>query len=278
MALPIYQHGAREIKLGCVAPPTDFVSALPVFGETVETLDTKTLEVLAKNPVAVGRTMFDSSYIVHQGSYGSCNGCMGAGMVTRARVRVGHKLVHLSGSYLYSLINGNQDHGSTLDSGMEAIRKYGIATLNTVPINKIYRTQYDKSVADREAKKYRAEECYRLESIQELWTALALGWDCGVVVQAGNNFGNLDRNGVAGYTRGSGNHAVGADGLLWAGGEIVADSYNSWGTRYGDRGRMLLTKRHFEQTIKVHAFYAVRSVASDGDDRPPRPIAKKFAA
>jgi len=272
MTLPIYTHGQRDFQLGCLAPPAGFVSSIPVFGETVETLDRRTLERLAKSPVATGRTIFSSDMIINQGRYGSCNGCAGAMALTRARIRRGLSRVDLSGSYLYSLINGGRDNGSTLDDGMRAIQERGVARAETVPLTKIYRSQYDTAAADREARRYRAFECYRCATIDELWTALALGWDCVVVVQAGNNFGNLDRNGIAGFSRGRGNHAVSGDGLLWAGGEIVTDSYNSWGTGFGERGRMLLAERHFEQTIDVHSFYAIRSATDSGDEQPPRPV------
>jgi hypothetical protein len=272
MTLSTLTIGKTEFKLGCTKPLPGFVSSMPVFGEEVETLDRSTLVRLAKSPIATGRTLFPSGWIMNQGSYGSCNGWAAAAALRRARRRCGHKDAVLSGSYVYSLINGNRDNGSMLDDGMKVITNEGVATVDLVSPSQIYRKQYDTAAADRQAKRFKAFECYRVETIDQLWTALALGWDCVVVVQAGNNFSKLDSNGIAGYSRGSGNHAVGADGLLWAGGEIVADGWNQWGLQYGDRGRMLLTARSFEQTIGVHSFYAIRSATEDGDDQPPRPI------
>jgi hypothetical protein len=259
----------RKRKLGTLKPPAGFVSSLPVFESAVEPLDDSTLTRIAKSNSATGRTMFDSSWIMDQGQYGSCNGWAGASALSRARVRRGLKRVNLSGAYLYSLINGGRDNGSMLDDGMRTLQSRGCATLDSVKSNQIYPSKYDRKKADREAAKHKSFEAYQIGSREGLWTALALGFDVVVAVHAGNAFSNIDRNGIAGVNNGGGNHAVMADGLLYAGGEIVADGANSWGTRWGDRGRMLLRWKHFEQTIGVHAFYSIRS-SIDGDDGPPR--------
>lgn len=267
--LPELTVNGRKRKLGTLLPPKGFVSSLPVFESAVEPLDNSTLVRIAKSNTAVGRTLFGSDYIQDQGQYGSCNGWAGSGVLTRARVRRGLKPVQLSGAYLYSLINGGQDRGSMLDDGMQALTSKGCATLGTVKANQIYPSKYDKSKANREASRFKAFECYQINSQEGLWTALALGFDVVVAVHAGNSFSQIDRNGVAGVNNGNGNHAVLADGLLYAGGEIVADGANSWGTRWGDKGRMLLRWKHFQQTIGIHRFYAIRST-TDGDDSPPR--------
>lgn len=267
MSLTPITIGGRKRRLGLLPPPEEFVSSLPVFGDVVEPLDRQTLEAIAKSTTATGRTQFDSSFIKDQGQYGSCAGFAGAGCLTRARIRRGLKRVDLSGAYLYSLVNGGRDNGSMLDDGMRALMATGCATAETVKPHQIYPSKYDRAKANREAAKYKALECYQVRTEAELWTALALGFDCVVAVHAGRSFDSL-KNGIAGVDRGQGNHAVMCDGLLWAGGEIVGDGVNSWGTRWGDRGRMLLRWGHFQQTIGIHSFYAIRST-SDGGDVPP---------
>jgi C1A family cysteine protease len=255
--------------LGLLLPPKDLVCDLPVFGDVVEPLDQNTLKRIAQSQTSVGRTLFDRSFIKNQGQYGSCNGFAGAAALTRARIRRGLKRVDLSGAYLYSLINGGQDNGSHLSAGMRTLADKGCATEATVAWNKIYPSKYDRTKANREAAKHKAFECYRIDNAAELWTALALGWDVVVAVHVGSRFSKLNSNGIAGVDSGRGNHAVMCDGLLYVGGEIVGDGVNSWGTGWGDRGRMLLRWSHFKQTIGIHSFYAIRS-ASDGDNKPPR--------
>lgn len=252
--------------LGLLPPKAGTVCDLPVFGDTVETLDKSTLKRIAQSPTSVGRTLFDSSFIRNQGQYGSCNGFAGAAALTRARIRRGLKRRNLSGAYLYSLINGGRDNGSHLSAGMRTLAERGCATEALVAWNQIYPHKYDKAQANRQAAKFKAFECYRVTNEAELWTALALGWDVVVAVHVGSRFSKL-RNGVAGVDSGRGNHAVSCDGLLYVNGEIVADAYNSWGTGWGDRGRMLLRWSHFRQTIGIHSFYAIRSTTDD--ERPP---------
>lgn len=268
MSIPTITAGGKLRRLGCLVPDPGFVSSLPVFGDHVEPLDNPTLKRIAQSQTSVGRTLFDRSFIKNQGSHGSCNGFAAASALTRARIRRGLKRVDLSGAYLYSLINGGRDQGSMLDDGMRALQSRGCATEATVKWNQIYPSKYDRTKANREAARHKAFECYQVRTGAELWTALALGWDVVVAVHAGRNFDRIDGNGVAGVDRGNGNHAVMADGLLFAGGEIVADGVNSWGTGWGDRGRMLLRWSHFQQTIGIHSFYAIRST-TDGDDKPP---------
>jgi len=258
----------RMRKLGTLKPDAGFVSSMPVFESRVEPLDESTLVRIAKSNTATGRTMFDSSFIQDQGQYGSCNGFAGAAALTRARIRRGLKRVNLSGAYLYSLINGGRDNGSMLDDGMQALQSRGCATIETVKSHQIYPSKYDRSKADREAAKHKALECYQIGSREGLWTALALGFDVVVAVHAGSQYSQLDVNGVSGVNRGNGNHAVICDGLMYAGGEIVGDSPGSWGVRWGEKGRTKLRWRHFEQTIGVHSFYAIRS-STDGEDGPP---------
>lgn len=262
--------GNRVRKLGCVAPPVGFVSSRPVFGDHVETMSRAELTKWAKNSTRNGRTRFGKEFIFDQGRAGSCNGWAGSAALMRARARCGMKYVPLAGNYLYSLINGNRDNGSMLDDGMAALQSQGVATISTVGgPTVIYRRQYNTAKADREAAKFRGFECYRVRTIEEFWTALALQWDCVCVVEVGNRFNKIDRNGIPGVDRGIGNHAVAADDLVWIGNQIVADSYSSWGTRYADGGRIGLTEAHFEQTIGTHSFYAVRSAMDDS--APPKP-------
>jgi hypothetical protein len=262
--------GNRIRKLGCVAPSKGFVSARPVFGDHIETMSRTELEKWARNSTRNGRTRFGKNFIFDQGRAGSCNGWMGTGMLMRARARSGMPYVELAGNYVYSLINGGRDNGSMLDAGMEVLQENGAATIATVgPADRIYRKQYNTAAADKEAKKYRGFECYRLTTIEEFFTALALQWDCGCVVEVGRNFDNIDSYGIPGVDRGNGNHAVGADDLIWSRNQLAADAYSSWGTRYADGGRIILIEAHLERTIDIHSFYAMRSAMDDA--APPKP-------
>jgi hypothetical protein len=260
-------NGIRR-KLGLLHPTAESDRAgltLPWLGDSLG-LDPATLKQRAQSGDLDKRRTFNQTWIRNQGSHGSCNGFAGALALSRARRRVGMSRVILSGAYLYSRINGGRDQGSHLSAGMRTLAETGCATEATVKWDEIYPSKYNQRTANAEAEGHRAFECYRLIELDDVWTALSLGFDCVVAVHVGRSFSSLDRHGFAGVDRGSGNHAVSCDGLIWANGELAATAYNSWGTGWGDRGRMLLRADHFEQTIAVHDFYAIRS-ATDAD--PP---------
>lgn len=252
-------------KLGTLVPPAR-VSAFAVFEDTIPVFTEDELIAIAKSGDADGRKKFDPSYIADQKSHGSCNGYAGARALTRARVRRGLAPVMLSGAYLYSLINGGSDNGSMLEDGMQAVVKNGVASEATVNWNQIYPNQYDRAKANAEAEKYKGWESYAVKTQAGLFTAAAKDFDLVVAVDVDNSFMQLNANGFPGSGRGMGNHAVGADGLTYSGGELALTAFNSWNTSYGADGRMLLSwAKHFTRTFTAHVFYAIRSTLDGGE-------------
>lgn len=270
MTLPLH-HFEVTRQLGLLKPPAGFVSALPRLEQTVPALALGELHSIAASGVADGRQKFDwvTGLIADQGSAGSCNGWAGARALTRARIRRGLSPVLLSGSYLYSLINGGRDNGSMLEDGMLTLQSRGCASDAVVSANEIYPSQYDRQKADHEASYYKAFECYAVETMEGLFTAAAIGFDLVVAVDVQSDFSKLDVNGFPHGGSGGGNHAVAADGMIAVNGELALTAYNSWGPRWGQNGRMLLTwSRHFVKTFHNHTFYAIRS-STDGNESPP---------
>lgn len=256
-------------RMGCLLPPAGFVSSFPAFEDKIPLLEDADIKRIAQSGDADGRNKFDVTWIQDQRSHGSCNGFAGAMALSRARVRRGLERVTLSGAYLYSLINGGQDRGSALEDGMRALAERGCATLATVGWDAVFPSQYDRAKADAEAARFRAFECYAVKSLQGLWSALALGFDCVVAVHAGSNFMRVNSQGVAGVDNGPGNHAVLCDGLTWEGGELVGTGANSWNVNYGVNGRMGLRAAHFAQTFSRHVFFALRSTSDDPNGNNP---------
>lgn len=254
--------------LGCLLPPSGFVSAFPAFEDAVKPLSDAEIRDVAKSGDADGRKRFDSSWIQDQKSHGSCNGFAGAMALSRARVRRGLDRVILSGAYLYSLINGGRDQGSMLDDGMREMQARGIATQETVGWDAIYPSRYDRAKADAEAARFKGFECYAVKTPAGLFSAAAMNFDLVVAVHVASRFMRVDSDGVAGVDRGPGNHAVGADGLVWVNGPTLT-GFNSWNRSYGVDGRMLLTWDHFAGTLGNHVFYAIRSTGDDPQGSNP---------
>ena len=260
------------VGTGLQLPNDGLVSAFPVYADAGPMLTMDTILDIAKSGARRGRDRFDSSFIKDQNGFGACQGFASAGAVTRARIRRGLTRVDLSGAYAYSLVNGGRDSGSQLESGMRACAERGYASEALVGNRSIYRGQYDTAKADADAARYKAFEVYAVRTEIELFSALALGFDCVVAVHANDGFMRLDSRGVAGGGQGRGNHSVSSDGLTFDR-ELIADGYNSWAVRYGDAGRMGLTwNQHFANTTPYHVFYAIRSATDDPSGENPPPV------
>lgn len=251
--------------------PLNTSSAFPEYSTSGPLLSRDDIIDLAKSDKNLGRAKFDKSYNKNQGSYGSCNGFAGAAALTKSRVRRGLPRVDLSGAYLYSLINRGRDNGSLLEDGMAELPN-GVATEQTVPFDKIYPRLYDEAKASAERTRFRGLECYVLRRgpdafpDQQVFSALACGFDIVVAVHVNSAFMRLDRRGVSGVGNGPGNHAIACDGYTFdsINNELLADNDGSWGLSFGDQGRTFVTwKNHLEYTHNYHQFYAIRSTSED---------------
>jgi len=234
-------------------------------GEAIDYCKTKTF---------FARHLFSSSWIGNQGNYGSCNGYAGAKALQRARVRRRLKPVFLSGEGLYAQINGNRDNGSMLVDGMEAIQANGVPTEEMIPPrSSIYVSQFPVGWKEN-AGRFQANECYQLLDEWDLVTALVLGFDCVVAVHVGNNWQQMDSNGVIPYSPGPGNHAVGVDDIAYMNNRFLFEHYGSWGTGIHKEGRAYLTwDGHLITTRPNHGFYAIRSTEDDvADADNPLPL------
>ena len=210
-------------------------------------------------------------WIRNQGGRGSCNGYAGAWALARARVMCGLPFVPLSGEYLYSMINGGVDRGSMLDDGMKAITEKGVAREELVRHESYLWNQMSQE-ARSDAPRFKAFECYRVNTELGLASGLALGF-VGVVATHYSNAMMRLNNGVSAESLGPGNHAeVAQDVYILAGREIGIDLANSHGLRVLDKGHHIVTwKKHLVTTNRNHAFYLIRGVTDDPQNPTPEP-------
>ena len=211
------------------------------------------------------RKLFGLEWMQNQYSKGSCNGYATAAALAKARWLRGIRdgLFLLSGAFLYSLINGGQDHGSYLHDSMEAVEIYGICPEALVPWDCIYSYQLPPG-AYAEAIKHRGIQAYPVQTKQGFRTALAAGYPVIVCVQAGNDFQWLNNQGICGVDSGNGNHAIHCCGIDIINGTEVYDTRNSWGLSYGDNGCCYTTWDSFEQPFDFHTFWALSSTEEKG--------------
>lgn len=217
------------------------------------------------------RDIFTVEWIKDQKSHGSCNGFAGTEALERARHKRGLPRVVLSGASLYSLINGGEDEGSALEDGMKALMNIGLLTEAEAGWNDIYKDARGQSPTRA---RFRALECYQVNSEAELATGLVNEFTAVVAVDVTNNFYRLSRNGVAGGSSGPGNHSVCADDVLYDGalGGFKFDMPNSWNTTYGEQGRAYLTwKDNLRSCVNYHRFYLIRGAVDDSQGENPPP-------
>jgi hypothetical protein len=261
------------IQLGCLVPefrPETFSAYADAPMAKMFTKDER-LGILNHKPRTPARILFPAAdYIRNQGGRGSCNGYAGAHTLEKARVKAGRKRVRLSGEGLYAQINGGRDGGSMLDRGMKAMTEAGVPPEALVP-HEEYLWNRISSEAKAAMARFKALECYRVDTEDELASGLCAGFLGVIAVHVARGFESIDADGVVGRTDGPGNHAVGVDDIRFHNGEWQFDMVNSWGRRYGDDGRGWVSwNRHLRTTSRYHAFYLVRGSIDDPEgDNPP---------
>lgn len=219
------------------------------------------------------RNVFGTDWIKDQKNVSSCNGEAGTSAFERARHKRGLPRIPLSGASLYSLINDGQDEGSMLEDGMNALMKVGVLTAEEAPWNAIYK---DARGQLPNRARFKALECYSVDSEAELATGLVSGFDGVVAVHVTNAFYRLSGTGVAGGSSGPGNHAVCVDDVLYDTqlGGLKFDMANSWNVTYGEGGRAYLTWRNnLQSCLRYHRFYLIRGAVDDPQgENPPAAV------
>lgn len=213
-----------------------------------------------------GLAHYDRTWTKNQNGWGKCASSAATYAIEKARHRGGQPRIELSDDYLYSLVNGGRDAGSTLGENLRAITQRGIATRRTVKEGQIYRRMYDNAKADREALRFRAHEGFATPSEQEVVAALVGGNPVVIAIHVGRNWRNFDRDGVLIGDRGPGNHSEHLDHVRYnrAKGRFEFREHSSHGTGQGDGGFFWVTwDQHLATVHPSHTFYAVPNAIQD---------------
>lgn len=245
-------------------PPTDVAgSPIPVW------TDDEIRSVLTDPGRRKSDIIFPSAtWICDQKSTSACNGWAASGALSRARYLRGLNDNFVgSGSFVYSLVNGGRDQGSSLHDGLKALSDHGTCSQELCTANMIYPSQQPPSCRT-EASKHKGLACYYCPTKQAWRTATAAGFMGICCVHAGPNFNRFTTinsgspcTKVAGVDNGRGNHAcVISDHRLIDGVEYwLLD--NSWNVGWASGGRAWVRWEHFEQTFGVHDFYVCPTTA-----------------
>lgn len=259
--------GERALGLIPFDGPTSFVayaSSGPLW-----TLD-QIVDTITASTWTPAEGRFGDDWIKDQDGRGACAGYAGASLVERCRDSRGLARVELSGDGLYAAVNGGRDAGSALESNMRFMTDHGVPPASLVPRHE-YRKNRIPAEAYTAGRRFRAFESYFVDSELGLASALAAGFFAAIAVHAGN--GGRSPDGLIDWQNGSGNHSVVCDDVRFRNGRLEFQIANSWGLRWGARGRGWLTWRdHLSNPNRYHRFYVARSAIDDPEgDNPPAP-------
>jgi hypothetical protein len=174
-----------------------------------------------------------------------------------------------SGAFRYAHINGNRDAGAMIGDSMRSAERDGICLQSEFDYPNIYVRQIP-ATAFETAKRFKLVNSFRIDSYDELLTAIEIDKFPIFPVHVGSGFGSVDSDGVSGVARGWGNHSVGADGSKFSArwGWIV-DMQNSWGASWGVDGRTFLSEKHFNALGDFDAWVHVDFLGDPLDQNPP---------
>lgn len=264
-ALPFIDLNGRKYRLASL-PSTD-ESKLKLGAESFA----DKIGIIPESEWRVVDTSSVFPFIMDQKSHGSCVGHGAAGALMRSRDQQGMKHVDLSGTFIYSYINGNRDDGAMISDAISVLQGKGTCTYAKCPWDTIYQRNISDD-ARTEAQRYKALEIYAAGSDpwNEIMSGVMLGYVPVYAVMVGNSFMSLDSDGVCGLDRGPGNHCVhGFGAKKRSNGEWLLELVNSWNTDFGHNGRAFVTRKHIEGVQQD--WYLIRASADDPNEpnNPP---------
>lgn len=222
------------------------------------------------------RAALGTEFINDQGQTSGCTCWSAAQMLMRQRALRGHQFQDLSGAFIYAHINGGRDAGSVITDSMKHLQNVGTCLRSEMDRPKLFMRDVTAQ-AKATAPRFRAGLCCTLHTFDEMLTAASMGYASEFPIRvSGGRFEQFTNSGIAGFTPGGGDHAVGADGLDFIDGQWVLDGFNTWRPTWGPfkNGRMYLSERAIESAGYPDDGYTLVEVLYDPQDPnlPPAPV------
>lgn len=218
------------------------------------------------------------AWVENQGQFGACNGFAAAKSAEWGRWMAGMTHVRLSPWFVYAILCNGVDRGSNIGDALDLLSKTGTCRFESVPEGTINPNRLS-TAARAEAVNYRIEMGEILPDFDAIMTAVQLRRSGNFSIRAGPNFDSssldaIGSDGVVGYSRGAGNHAVAfvPAAKKLADGEWAVKFQNSWGPTWGNKGFAWFTRRHFDDQSYREAYSVVASIDTPGDATNPPPV------
>ncbi len=206
--------------------------------------------------------------ILDQTQNGSCVAHGHASAIMKQRELKGLTYVALSPDSLYAQIDGDRDGGSDPADAITALEQNGICLLSDVPDRFVYWSNISDA-AKATAKRFRITSggVYQCANFAEMVTADYLGGAITLTINVGNDFNNLDDDGVVPFAGGYANHCVsGGEALKFtSNGTPLYRFRNSWNTSWGVNGCAWMSAEHIDNQNGPEV-YCIMWVLDDPED------------
>ena len=204
--------------------------------------------------------------VLDQGMTSSCVGHCAADGMHMSYLQSGRQLVQFSPFFTYGLINGGRDAGAMISDALMALKQYGICPKDDLPPGVMFQNQFPQKAFDN-AKRFKLSQAYQCPNFETICAAISVGFPVSLGIFVGNNFSNVDANGVCPLPsgQGGGGHCILGCGIKKSAqyGWLIK-IMNSWGPRFGNKGYAYIHKGHFSR-MQPDAF-AFQSVIDDPQD------------
>jgi len=226
----VVDHNGVERKLGLL-PETEesrkLRASMPTFSDYLAEAG---LPLYSESEWTEGGDIddFGPEFVLDQQQTSGCVGFSDAAAEMKARAMRGMEFEILSGAFAYSLVNGGYDGGAQILDACRASQSHGYARKSDFDLPHIYWYQVPESVK-QDAQTRTSSLRYPINSLEEFFTALMLGYPVQHGVCASGRFNYIDENGVAGYGGNQANHSVHSYARKRIGGVMHAIMGNTWG-------------------------------------------------
>lgn len=209
-----------------------------------------------------------------QDGKGACNGHSTVTGIELDMAVAGKPYVALSAWFVYAILCGGWDRGSSISESLQLIQDKGVCPESEVP----YGTINPRSLTAKayvQAARFKCQKGLAITTREEIMSAVLTLRPLNLSIAVGNGFNNLSSEGVPPLGRGSTNHAVtvfGGAKRSESGGWLVK-MCNSWGTRWGLDGFCWLPLDRLPEGDGFDA-YEVLSTLDDPEAKhtPPTPL------
>jgi hypothetical protein len=254
--LPAVWFDGEYRVLGCIPSPEEEASKFPAWSNVKSAAGLQEIDLSWYKPP-----------ILNQGSTSSCVAHASCSGMEMCWLQSGKPLVEFNPFFVYSWINGGRDAGASVSSALTALQTHGICPKDDVPAGAMFQGQMPAQ-AIQDAKRFVLQDAYRCTTFDDICQAINVGFVIPLGILVGQNFGQLDSNGVAPLPNGGGGgHCLLGVGLKQSSqyGWLIKIQ-NSWGSRFGMSGYAYIHQGHF-QYMPIDAF-AIQTVSDDPQGTP----------